>query len=1297
MKFFLFNFLIVIVFLFLSVFSIIPLWNFENTAINLLSQSNTHTYLLYLNTIGEILIKLEKTITKNEDCITEINTLYIGNDEIQTDWDKIESIYSINNNIYICPQGKNHMNKYENGDFIEMKPDSFSYEENWELLCYHQINKNYMFVSYLNRHNLIYVYKFDTSEWITNSATSIYNGLYDFKWTTDAIDSDISKYPMKMIVNDNNKMRLIGTLFTINNDGIYRDDQIFRDLIDSLTYSNSYFNDFYDQFYFITFDKDPPNFKSGYFTESEYFDYSNIESISINTNSTSPLDFYYNFTIKKMEFNRYTNYVLYEIYNTIKNKTYYGVIDIILNKVIFNTDVKIIKFKPYSSESFLAITDKSAYKICAIYEDNDCISLCYEGNLYIDSQRPNFCGNKCSKYLLVPTGICVDECDENIFHTEDNYHCGFCKDINITSPYKILNKTGCYNTIPNGTYLYNSKYYLLKEEERIPMTIPKIELCNKNEDLYPVDYGNNTKEIKCYNKNDIIPRIYFDIIDEVFKPCYETCYICDIKGNKTYHNCIECEPGYKFKPEGFPKNNCVVSCPYYYFNVYNQYKCIEELPCPSEAKLLVPEKKKCINDCKKDDTFKYQYNGKCYKECPEGKINNSFICEDDSNTFILTKNELNLNYTSFIKEIDSFVKTYSEEFSYTNKHVTEYTNIEYNGIIYKDKEIINKLPLNFPSVNFGNCYEKIQIKYNISQELIIVVINKEDNDNNPSTSYSFFDPKTGDKLETDICNNDTILVVENFYSFLNNNLTNYKSMINLIEQGINIFNNSDEFYSNLCYEYNLNIDKDIALQDRIKLFYPNLSLCDSGCVQSSINLINMTANCECQFNDISNSNKDESKGENILLENILGNVLDFIDTSNIGVAKCYKKSIKFIIKSYGFYISLFLFIVDIIFSIIFYVIGLNKIKIYIYENTQNYFKLIGNSDNFNNSPPLKKNIKNKNNSKKKNENEEKDKIIFGTNNTQTSSTKKKYKKQNNNNKSNRSSLTIMTKTKNKPLKIKESSKENIIQSSLKLKNGISKSKFTNAKVGGEDATSKKNLEIEKYKLYFNEYFESSLDEMEYDDAIRKDKRTFYESFIDKLKDKQIICNTFISFDILKPRSIKIILFILNLLFYFVINALFINDDYISEVYNLEKKDNFLSFIPRSVSRIFNATVINIIIGYIVDFFFVEEKKMKRIYLREKNNKIALKEQIISFSKSIKIHYIAFIIFVFIIILVCLYYLICFNSVYPKIQIEWIKSSIFIFLIIQFISLLQCLLETILRFMSLYFKSEKIFKISKLID
>lgn len=62
-------------------------------------------------------------------------------------------------------------------------------------------------------------------------------------------------------------------------------------------------------------------------------------------------------------------------------------------------------------------------------------------------------------------------------------------------------------------------------------------------------------------------------------------------------------------------------------------------------------------------------------------------------------------------------------------------------------------------------------------------------------------------------------------------MPNYESMLSLTKQGINIFNSSDEFYNDLCYDYELNGTKDVAYKDRLKVFYPNISLCDSRCKQ----------------------------------------------------------------------------------------------------------------------------------------------------------------------------------------------------------------------------------------------------------------------------------------------------------------------------------------------------------------------------------------------------------------------------------------------------------------------------------
>ena len=178
---------------------------------------------------------------------------------------------------------------------------------------------------------------------------------------------------------------------------------------------------------------------------------------------------------------------------------------------------------------------------------------------------------------------------------------------------------------------------------------------------------------------------------------------------------------------------------------------------------------------------------------------------------------------------------------------------------------------------------------------------------------------------------------------------------------------------------------------------------------------------------------------------------------------------------------------------------------------------------------------------------------------------------------------------------------------------------------------------------------------------------------------------------------KIIIFILNIILYLIVNGLFFSESYVSEVYNLEGEEGFFDFFPRSINRFFYTTVVSLIVGFIVDFFFVEEKKIKGIFIREKENIHNLKSEIIFLIRNIQKKYIIFIIIVFMILIIAFYYLLCFNYVYPYMQVEWIKSTIVIMIIMQILSFLTCFLETIFRFISFGYKSERIYKISKIIN
>ena len=386
--------------------------------------------------------------------------------------------------------------------------------------------------------------------------------------------------------------------------------------------------------------------------------------------------------------------------------------------------------------------------------------------------------------------------------------------------------------------------------------------------------------------------------------------------------------------------------------------------------------------------------------------------------------------------------------------------------------------------------------------------------------------------------------------------------------------------------------------------------------------------------------------------------------------KCYKDLFdKEMYKhNTGFIIIVILLIIKIFWIIIYYCKFKNKIKRYVlgiaekyvsYLETKKKLKLIDSPEKF--EPP--KNINDNNPEEKKG-------TIIERNNLKNP-TKISIRKKESNRKisgniySGRNSIDIFNKSE-EPLENKnQENNEQIVEN---LQNEI--------------------------KINMKEYIQTDPDEMDYDDAIRKDKRTFCQYFWSKIKKEQIILSTFLRSEILKPLPMKIILLILNIDLYLVINGLFFNEDYISDLLK-SGADTVSSFVERILDRIVIITITGIIINYIIEFFFVEESKIKGVFKREKENIIILKYEIVQIIKNTFKKYNIFIIISIVIMLISLYYVFCFNNVYSSIKGEWIKSSIIIIIIMQIIPILLCLLDAIIRFISFRCKSERLFKLSSL--
>ena len=131
------------------------------------------------------------------------------------------------------------------------------------------------------------------------------------------------------------------------------------------------------------------------------------------------------------------------------------------------------------------------------------------------------------------------------------------------------------------------------------------------------------------------------------------------------------------KPDKTETFNCVSNCLYfYYYTIFDQYKCTKEYDCPDDYNLLISEKERCIDNCEKDNIYKYQYSGECTDKCPDYTENEvgKYICKDiDINKCLISENKLRVfdeNYTKVEKIAKTLCKgilLYQKPYFYIKK------------------------------------------------------------------------------------------------------------------------------------------------------------------------------------------------------------------------------------------------------------------------------------------------------------------------------------------------------------------------------------------------------------------------------------------------------------------------------------------------------------------------------------------------------------------------------------------------------------------------------------------------------
>ena len=214
-----------------------------------------------------------------------------------------------------------------------------------------------------------------------------------------------------------------------------------------------------------------------------------------------------------------------------------------------------------------------------------------------------------------------------------------------------------------------------------------------------------------------------------------------------------------------------------------------------------------------------------------------------------------------------------------------------------------------------------------------------------------------------------------------------------------------------------------------------------------------------------------------------------------------------------------------------------------------------------------------------------------------------------------------------------------------------------------------------------------MSELNYEDALKKDKRTFIQLYISLIKRKHLFIFSFILQNDFNSLILKIFLFFFTFTIYLIINALFYSDSTMHKIYVDQGKFDFTYQLPQMIYSLLISTILKLLLN----FLGLYEEEIVELKKNKKNKeKIFLK---------IKKKIIIFFILTYILLFLFWIYLGCFCYVYKNTQIHLLKDVISSFSISLITPFFVVLLPCFMRIYALKDKNGKrsvLYKISNIL-
>ena len=203
----------------------------------------------------------------------------------------------------------------------------------------------------------------------------------------------------------------------------------------------------------------------------------------------------------------------------------------------------------------------------------------------------------------------------------------------------------------------------------------------------------------------------------------------------------------------------------------------------------------------------------------------------------------------------------------------------------------------------------------------------------------------------------------------------------------------------------------------------------------------------------------------------------------------------------------------------------------------------------------------------------------------------------------------------------------------------------------KDIKGKNSIEAEKQKIKeILDFIDAEINDLSYKKALQYDHRTFWQYYISLMKAKHIIFQIFNKKDY-NSQSIKLLLLLFNFVSCYAINALFFNDDTMHQIYEDEGDFNIIYQLP----QIIYSSVISLIVDSTINSLALYQDDV--IDIKKEKNLKNLESESRRVKAMIRIKSIFFYIIIFIFILCFWYYLGCFCAVYKNTQYHLIKDTL----------------------------------------